>query len=272
MAAAHLHYLEPSKDEYRQAELQHLSSAIPALRSNLGGTITRRNADTIFACSLLLYHHAWASVEQDDSGLAPAVNFGLHTMISLAHGLKSVFLEIVGSSSEIWEKIALYKPKISIIECAKHTVFPAQLEKQFEAQYQRLRRCQDKDAHHFETYMQECRRLVSVLSVLKLSRCGVDISPLRSDIVRYLFTFPMLFSSDFLLLMEQRDDTVQIVLAHFYAAVSGLILEPYWWTRQRAKYMLENIESVYISDALGSIEPNRESSGYDVFSDYNLPL
>jgi hypothetical protein len=252
MAAAHLHYLHPTKEEYHQAELQHLSNAIGGFRVTLAGEITPDNADALFACSLLLYHHAWSSLEQDTSSTAEDVNFDLCNLIPLASGLKSVFLETISTMSEVWKTVVMYHPRRPLTEWANRTNFPSELEQTFESLFQKIKP-RERDAHEFETYMKECHRLIPILSMLKLSQCGVDISPLLYNIVRYLFTFPMRFSNEFILLMEKRTESAQAVLSHFYAAVTGLLSKRFWWTQRRAQYMLGKIRGTVLEEALGDL-------------------
>jgi hypothetical protein len=253
IAAAHLHHLHPSRDDYHVTELQHYAGAISGLRDILDQPLTCRNTDAMITCGFLLCLHGWTSVERNFPCVATDLQFGLDNLIPLTRGLKSIFMEMMGAKSEIWTKVAVYRPVIPIRACSDNTVFPAQLERSFEALYDKLWP-HPRVSDHFELYMSECKRLIPVLSLLKLSRCGVGISPLQSDIVRYLFSFPILFSAGFVELLREGDKTGEIVLAHFYVAISGLVPEKFWWAQQRTKHMLAHLEAGFIIDALAAME------------------
>jgi hypothetical protein len=253
MAAAHLHHLEPTKNEHHEAELQHFDYAVSSLRESLDKPITRHNSDALITAAFLICIQIWQSVDRDIPCIGTDDHYGLQNLLPFASGLKGVFLQTVGTRSEIWTKVAFYRPVIPIRACSDNTVFPSQLESSFEGLYDKLWP-QTRDPDHFELYMRECKRLVPVLSLLKLSRCGVDISPLQSDVTRYIFTFPIMFSAEFIQLVKSGDRTVQIVLAHFYVAVSGLLPEKIWWAQRRTKHMLESLDPSFISDALEAVE------------------
>jgi hypothetical protein len=253
IAAAHLRYLEPSKDEYRQAEMQHFASAVSGLRKILDGTITGRNPDAVVASSFLLYLHGWTSADPHSHCVMTDIHFGLDRLFPMGNGLKSIFQETSGSISEVWIKVATYRPVKPLTACSRNTVFPEQLERSFVELYHRLRP-RDQDVSHFNVYMGECKRLVPVLSLLKLSSCGVDVSPLQPDVIRYLFSFPLLFSNGFRQLFKDDDKTVQIVIAHFYVAVSILVPEKFWWAQLCIKHILGILDRSFLTDAFNAVD------------------
>ena len=249
IAATHLHYLNPTDEEYHEAELQHLSNAISGFRKTLQAPITQQNADALFGCSILLYYHAWASSDKNESDLAAEIGFGLGSMIILAHGPHSIFMQTFQSRTTVWDSMAMHSPRRSINEYVGKTYFPAELEQTFKKHFYECK-SRDTGIHRFKLYMAECKRLIPVISVLKLSQNGVDMSPLLADVTRYLFTFPMLFGQGFLQLMKKRDESVQIVLTYYYAAVSGLMPDTCWWIRRRMQEIAQYTDSDFVKDVL----------------------
>jgi hypothetical protein len=250
VAATHLYHLDPTQKAYHKAELQHLANAMSGFRSSLARPIADRNTDALVACSVLLYHHAWVASEQDDCALPDDISFGLGSLIVLGSGTKDVLLQTFHSRTSIWDRVAIYSPKVPISEYSKHTTLRIELEHTFAQHYSSVK-LQDSDPHHFEAFMQECNRLVPIISLLKMVRCGSDISLLQPDIVRFLFTFPALFDVSFIQLMKQEDDVVQIVLAYYYIALVELMPDTChcWWSRQKLRDMQENLESRFVEDA-----------------------
>jgi hypothetical protein len=253
MSAAHLHYLEPDKVEYRVAEMQNLDCALRGLAETLESPITSDNVDVLCNCSMLLYHHAWCSTTHDRTLSPDEYYFGLESLIPLAKGVKSVMMASIGQVTSPWFKVAAYRPVVLITELSKHTTFPSTLTQDFKCKYEVLTATHGPLVRHSEVYMAECRRLVPALSALKLRQLGADISHIQSDLTRYLFTYPVLFGPEFLEAMRERDVGVQIVLAHFYVAVCTLIPEKFWWAHRRMKYLFQSIDGQFMQDAYATV-------------------
>jgi hypothetical protein len=247
MAAAHLHYIDPKNEEYREAELEHSTNAITGFRATLTAGITHQNADALMGCSILLYNHAWASFERDDS------SFGLNSLVILSRGPADILMQTFNTRSGCWDMLAVYSPKATINEWLKDSNLPAELEQAFENHFY-SQKSRDVQSRHFETCMQECRRLIPVLSMLKLRQSGVDISPLLSDIIRYISSFPWRFGDCFLDLMKARDDSAQIVIAYYYIALLEFVPEKYWWSQQRIKDLQGRIDPGCVKEALKYID------------------
>ena len=254
MSAAHLHYLEPHKGDYREAEMQNLASTLGGLAESLESPITSKNVEVLCNCSMLLYHHAWCSTIHEKPVSSAEYYFGLESLIPLAKGVKSVMMASIGQITSPWFKVAAYRPVILITEFSKHTAFPSKLEQEFKNKYEVLTSKHGPLVCHFEIYMAECRRLVPALSALKLRHIGADISHMQSDLTRYLFTYPVLFGTEFLEAMRERDVTVQIVLAHFYVAVCTMIPEKFWWAHTRMEYLLASIDEQFMQDAFATVD------------------
>jgi hypothetical protein len=264
MSAAHLHYLEPCKEAYREAETQNLACALGGLAGALKSPITSENVDVLCDCSMLLYHHAWCSTTHDESVSSAEYYFGLESLIPLAKGVKSVMTASIGQVTSPWFKVAAHRPVVSIENFSRHTAFPSELKQEFKSKYELLSSNRGPLACHFEIYMAECLRLIPVLSVLSLHQLGADISPIQSDLTRYLFTYPILFGPEFLGAMRERDFSVQIVLAHFYVAVCTLIPDKFWWAHRRMKYLSESIGGHFMRDAFATVGLNVPSASNEL--------
>lgn len=156
ISAMHLSYLTVSEIDihrniYYSASLQYLSKTLRLYRPLLSRDITLANADPIIAVSILLYHYAWASV--DDSlrltvlfghSLTPSdcspgsfivtsplisndrdscsIDLSGDPLLRLSAGLRNVFLTCgaVDSNSEsVFLSHALYRPRIPILRAAQ---------------------------------------------------------------------------------------------------------------------------------------------------------
>ena len=121
------------------------------------------------------------------------------------------------------------------------TTVPQELEEAFEKQYLLVRR-DGLDSWQFDAFMTECRRLIPVMSVLKLRDRGLlDIEPITASIVRYLFTWPILLTKGFFEMETQGDSLARLVLFHFFTTVARSGIESMWWARRRTHFTLERI-------------------------------
>jgi hypothetical protein len=239
LAAAHLKATHSAHQDYSERELQHQSAAIKGLRSALAGGITKENSDAVFASSVLLYHHAWTTA--DDGNLAIAENFPctLIDLIPIGTGIRGMFMEKFLARASRWREAMAYSPKVALMMSVMDTTVPQELEEAFKKQYLLVRR-DGLDNWRYEAFMTECRRLIPVMSVLKLRDRGLlDIEPITASIVRYLFTWPILVANDFLGMETQGDSLARLVLFHFFTTIMRTGIESMWWARRRTRFTLE---------------------------------
>jgi hypothetical protein len=244
MAAAHLRHQYPANNDYQQAELHHQSRAIIGLRSSLSGNIREGEADAILACNLLLYNQAWSSLDQSSnlSTLDVALDLEMDFFFTLATGTMRILrhgnIPHFVRSSSIFGEEAARGPK-ALLQCAQLTIYPQELEQTFRHEFAHSSSNANKE--HLETFMKECRRLIPVISVIKLRNYGCSTPPLETAIVRYLFCWPMLVSDAFISLIKQRDSLARLVLFYFYITVATGLSGKYWWAQRRAEHMAKSI-------------------------------
>src|ERR1700761_6829225 len=162
MSAAHLYYQEPWNEEYREAEIFHLSRATKGLRSALSIEPDDEYAQALFACALLLYNQAWSS-KQEVGDEAIYEGAEIDFFIPLGTGLKDVILSIT-----VWPKIwrspifgeaIIFSPKIPLTICAETTDYPEQLKMVFQAEYHSIHGLRNSE-RHFLICMSEFGRLI----------------------------------------------------------------------------------------------------------------
>jgi hypothetical protein len=245
ISAAHLHSREPWNEDYREAEAFHLSGATRGLRSAISMEFKTESAEALFGCSTLLYNQAWSSKgeEYDRSNIEDRE---LDFLVRLGTGLKDIIFDRSiwpgVWNSEIFGEDVAFRPVVPITECAKKTVFPDQFKNAFQQEYHSIQG-QMNDANHFMVCMLEFHRLIPPLCVIQLGHHGVDIVPLEPAIVRYLNSWPILLSKEFIHLMKQGDIAASLVFYHFYCAVTAAMSEKYWWAQRRPRYVSKIIRS-----------------------------
>jgi hypothetical protein len=244
ISAAHLHFLEPNNESYREAETFHLSRASRGLRSAISAELRTENAVVLCSCSALLYSQAWSSRGEEYD--RPAGERELDFLVRLGAGLKGIFLDQsvwpgIWNSVEFGEEIA-FRPVVVLSECAKQTGLPEQMKIAFQREYDSVRGRKD-EGNHFAVCAAEFTRLIPPLSVTRLGQTGVDISHLEAAVVRYLYSWPILLSKEFIELMKGRDATTDLVFYHFYAAVTAAASNTYWWAQRRAPHLSEILKN-----------------------------
>lgn len=85
--------------------------------------------------------------------------------------------------------------------------------------------------------MSAARGLIPLLSALRLDPLSLETSGLIPDIVRCLFTMPMLTPDGFKHLLEENDEASLVIILYYWAAVRRLASGKFWWMRERAVYM-----------------------------------
>ncbi|KAF2103361.1 hypothetical protein NA57DRAFT_72337 [Rhizodiscina lignyota] len=261
MGAAHLSYLDPTNEIYKTAELEHLSNATQGIRTGLSSELSQSSAEALFASCILVYNQTWSSYEYTDSGVSESHNLQIDAdfLLPLGAGLKGVISDtliwVYIWRSSIFSECVAFSPKLSLNQCAQHTVYPEELSMSFVAEYLRLwpqipeenslsgadTSTVDSGNSDFVSYMTEVTRLIPVISVLKLGNCGIDLKPLETAIVRYLYSWPVLMGGA-LQMIKDKKDCVQLLFYHYYKAVEVGVPEKYWWAQKR-KHMAKALEN-----------------------------
>jgi hypothetical protein len=240
IAAAHLHHLEPANETHREAETFHLSRASRGLRAAISAAIDPAHAVVLCGCSALLYTQAWSSRGEEYDRPAAGEARELDFLVRLGTGLKGVFLDQavwpgVWSSAEFGDEIA-FRPVVLLRECAGRTSYPLEFLEKFRGEYQSVAR-EGNDGDRFDVCAREFSRLVPALSVIRLGRTGVDVSHLEESLIRYLYCWPILLSTEFIELMKHGDMATSLVFYHFYAAVCAAAADKYWWALRRGSHV-----------------------------------
>jgi len=235
LAAAHLHSMHPEDGRYEEAQLRHQSAAITELREALGRDITPQNSDALFACSVLLFLHAWTTADPDDIGF-PA---GLEDLVPLATGIKNMVMQAVLTRTSLFQETMAFSPRVALSMCAQGTAAPDELEALYKKQYH-LAAPDDhfEQSWKFEAFMAECRRLIPVAAVLRLRQNGLDTKLLTHSIVRFLFTWPVLLGDGYFELMRTTDCLGLLILYHFFSAVAQADVPNMWWCRKRTNFVI----------------------------------
>jgi hypothetical protein len=248
IGASHLAYLNPENETYKKAELEYATAASHGLREALESAVDEGTANALFMVGIMLCNHAWSSSLDVDDLTTSAIDMDL--LVPLGTGIRRILLStevwMYIWRSEIFAEAIAFSPKLSLDECANRTVFPLQLHVALRNEYQSIWPTTDDDPvenAHFEAYMVEATRLIPVVAVLKLGRCGIAVAPLEQAIVRYLYTWPIILFPDFVEMINQKHKSVELLFYHYYKAVEAGIPEKYWWAQRRTKYMIQALGS-----------------------------
>ena len=242
LSAAHLHYLHPEDGRYEEAKLQHQSAALTELREALSRDITPKNSDALFACSVLLFLYAWTAANPEDIGFPS----GFEDLVPLATGIKNMVMQAVLTRTSVFQETMAFSPRVALSMCALGTTVPDELEVLFKQQYH-LAFPEDEAEQHwkFDAFMTECKRLIPVVSILKLRQTGTDTTLLTHSIVRCLFTWPVLLSEGYFGLMKTRDCLGLLILYHFFSAMAQADIPTMWWCRKRTSIVISGLTKCF---------------------------
>lgn len=81
------------------------------------------------------------------------------------------------------------------------------------------------------------KRLMTIISVLEMGWEKVEREGLALAVARYLFSWPNLLPTFFLEMLKKEDRRVLVLMLYYFATVSRLPGERYWWMKERAVNM-----------------------------------
>jgi hypothetical protein len=87
--------------------------------------------------------------------------------------------------------------------------------------------------------MDSARRLIPILSALKLGEDELEASGLMPDSSRYLFFLPLLLSAEYAQLLRSDGEASQVILSYYFALVRRLLSGKFWWMRERSARLCE---------------------------------
>jgi hypothetical protein len=253
MSAAHLSFLEPWNEDYSKAESFHLSHASKGLRAAIASQHVDENVQACFGAGILIYNQSWtARCGQHDE--TNAEHPGPDFLVPLATGLKDVLNQpdnwacILGS--DLYQHCGGTIPRLILENCVINTVFPVQLEEGFRVQYASVLG-QPASGDHFNTCMKEFERLIPAIAVIKLSRCGLNISTeLEPQFIRYLFTWPVILDKEFVKLTQAADVITRLIFYYYYSAVVSGFPEKYWWAQRRPKFTMKKLYDSLLAEGI----------------------
>ena len=260
LAAAHLNFLHPEDHRYEEAELHWQSAALSGFREALDGEITVENNDAIFACSVLLYHHSWTRVDENDLGITIEWPSGPSDVIPLAKSLRNVVLETIIRRRGTWREAMLAdvrtnSARSTFITRAGPTGIMEELRKKFEEQYF-LIVPEDSEckSSRFGTFMAECERIIPVIAVLKLRDRGDDMTSCEQNIVKYLFSWPVTVSDRLLEMIKQRDPLGLLLMHYFFDTMRRANIDRMWWSRKRMDFILRRVSRDFNNSRLPVVD------------------
>jgi hypothetical protein len=161
ISATHLSYLLPNESTYHRASALHLSQTLRLFRHAISQPLTQHNADALMATSLLLVHHAWATIDNIQTPTAsdqstdqnqPSVASSYQTQLDLSSdplfshsgGARQVFMaaiDLIAANKSIFTPSAVHRPRKSLMRATARAWpwGPGELEEFFSRCYTRMR-------------------------------------------------------------------------------------------------------------------------------------
>jgi hypothetical protein len=235
VSATHLQELQPSKTGDRVVALEHLSQVLPTFRSAIE-TIPHHEdcsmdtAEALIACALLLIQYSWTFESQTWSSL-----------LGLYRGLKDVTFALLSKIQGGWlSPILGCCPKLRIehyMTITEETFHP----KPDLTHCLTCTKISDIQPENPSDFSDPIQRLMEILWALDLDCSRPERHDLKLDAARYLFSVPGWLSDGFIRLIRLEDGRAQVFMLYYFAAISRLKSETFWWMRKRANYMFEAI-------------------------------
>lgn len=240
LAAAHQQAIGQDESALmNQVTLHHQVEAIHGLRAVTEGG-TQQNQDAVVGTALLLYHHTWATPDQDNE------LFPYQSLLPIAAlPYKEVMLGTVFKGPSMWQPIFVYSPKLALEAFSMHTTLADELQVFFDEQFRLICPDESLDSQQFGIFTAQSRRLIPVVAVILL-RAGETANQsewITSSVVRYLATWPLLCSGEFLEMERRKDPLAYVILWQYFMAIDRCGIPSMWWTRKRTKFALEHARS-----------------------------
>jgi hypothetical protein len=243
MTASHLQYVQPYESRHSKVVLDQLSQVLPNFRAALGALPSNKlgYGDALMACSMLLLQYSWkypSEVMQD----IYAENDGWDTMLGHYEGVRNIVMEFwdMERGGSRFTTFLIYSPRISIDRHLENTESPPDIEACFEHCLSCTKISTDQ-GKSLDCCTEVSRRLIPIWRALRLCNGGLGAPNLLLDVARYLFTLPSTLPSGFVELTHGKDGRYQLILLYYFAAISRLPSERFWWMRGRAIHMFETI-------------------------------
>ena len=239
VTAAHLRHLQPNDTGHQLLALEHLSEVLPRFRKTLAANSDFKGShgEALIACSMLLLQYSWTYDSEGWSGL-----------LGLYRGLTNIVIGFTGTLDgsdgsrvrKMFTSMLIYSPRRRLERHFQNMHIPSDIEDVF-AHVLCCRKISDKQPDELTDFTEPSRRLKSILFALKLGTRNLEALGLMIDVARYLFSWPNLLPNFFIRLLQQEDERAQVILLYYFAAVSRLRADRFWWMRERGVSKFESI-------------------------------
>jgi hypothetical protein len=247
VAAAHINHNLPEDDPRRRNALHHFSIALSGLRTALATEITVSSFECIISCTVLLIHYSWTSTWTCiDSQLNGGFDLGMafRQIVSHLHGLKDCLVVTYDLFLKTeWAAIMKYSPKASLARCLLES---GRKPDELEAIFAHTVFCglgTKIPANASADNAMALTRLVIPMSVICLNLPDFKESRIKSDVYRYLFTWPTMCTKGFVQQVNEGNLASLTILLYYYAAIVSVYSEKIWWMRDGATYMYRTLRS-----------------------------
>jgi len=238
VTATHLQYLQPHETRHRIVALQNLSQALPGFRNaidKLSGSkeYSMEMAEALIACSLLLLQYSWnfdSEVWNRDG-----------TLTGLYRGMMAITLSCLDEVREgSLSPMLRYSPRLHIEQRMRiaGTAYKVDDVPLHILSCTKISNIQPENSSDF---LNPIERLNSILWALGPDRSGSANLDLELPAARYLFNLPNWLPGGFIQLVTMNDGRAQTLLLYWFAAISRLRSERFWWMKKRALYLFDEV-------------------------------
>jgi hypothetical protein len=268
IAARHLAFLQPDDTTYPMAAANHLSRALSRFRYELSNSLTSIHLDAFIATSVLPQYEVWTNTDFCPPSKNGRSSFDpmRDRIFALSRGLKQVFLKSVLAMGQpsILMRHAAYNLRDALIAAVminretlntyqtlfsyRQPIHIGQLDLPLPYirtadlaiawdNLPKIAEAVGSVEFGYSLVVNECCLLLSFLSEAQQPPLKTgDEKPLLPDLVRYIFSSPIMCRRTFGTMVHESEPHVLLLLYHFYRAVTILFPEDTcWWAGNRAR-------------------------------------
>jgi hypothetical protein len=145
-----------------------------------------------------------------------------------------------GSSTSMFTLMLAYSPRMRIERHFQNMQIPSDIEDIFTHALS-CTKISGAQPDELSDFKEPSNRLKTIFFALKLGPRHLEESGLMLDVARYLFSWPNLLPNSFISLLRREDERAQVIMLYYFAAVSKLRADRFWWMRERGIYMYESV-------------------------------
>jgi hypothetical protein len=235
VTSIHLQHLQPYEPSHQLVALENLSLALPQFRETLasGSKFEKSHGKALVVCSMLLLQYSWTYDSE-----------GWRSLETFYRGLTSVVLKFIESSHsyepDSFTGMLAYSPRLHIEGYFENTPISPSIGGIF-AHILTCTKISQSQPDNMNDLIEPSRRLMTILLGISLGWQKIEAEGLTLAVARYLFSFPNLLRAGFFELLKKEDERVLVVMLYYFAAVSRLPAERFWWMKERGVYMYKRI-------------------------------